>query len=847
MYKKIIFTVLLISPMLLFGQKTDASSGSTWTKTETKGTISGRIVDANNNKDIEYTNVSIFNVYKNKMVEGTITNKNGKFSFKEISVGKYKLSISFIGYQTQEIEFTTSNKSPNYKFKKITLIPSSKQIDEIEIKETKAIYENKIDKIVYNPGNDVNQSSDDATDVLRKAPLLSVDLDGNVSLRGSRNIKFLVNGKTSTFFASDAATALQMIPADQIKSVEVITSPGAKYDGEGDAGIVNIITKKKIIDGYKGTLSGSFGSRMNRQSLNLTIGKGRFGVAVNGGAHYSWPRIGETMYERVDWNLGGTNILTRNGETYSQWIGYRTGMDMFYDINAFQSITSSLSFGGRDKFNDDSTQIEYNGIDNSYNYKSLLKSTSVTSQVEFTTDYTKKFANNEDREFSMALQVSGEFEDDDTKITENNSIITNISDGSGLEKTFQLDYTHPFGGNKKKFNGSSSAEKMQQKSEGRGMHGRKGKGGSSTVSSNKLEVGLKYIDREKNFIYSTTEHNSFDQIISLIPLEDFNYNQKVASSYLSTQFKLPYNMGLVLGGRYEFTKIGGDWKNNSEEAFSNTYGNFLPNVVINKKISETNSIKLSLNRRISRPSSYYINPNVGRTDNKNIIIGNPYLSPSLSNQLEFGYTSFNKMYQGSYFVYLKQTTDVIEANITVEGDISTTSYHNIGENQKLGFNYYGSIMVGALNLRGGFNVFQYQSEDDRFGSIKAILYNYNVGGTLNLGNRFKLETWGWFSSPTQTLQGTTDNFSMMSFGVKKDFKNKRGSLGIRLIEPFNKYKNFTTQIEGENFTQYSNRQLTFRSIGVSFSYTFGKLNFRSKKTNSKINNNDQKSGGSNEQ
>ena len=195
--------------------------------------------------------MSLFSMYKNKMVEGTITNKNGKFSFKEISVGKYKLSISFIGYQTQEIEFTTSNKSPNYKFKKITLIPSSKQIDEIEIKETKAIYENKIDKIVYNPGNDVNQSSDDATDVLRKAPLLSVDLDGNVSLRGSKNIKFLVNGKTSTFFASDAATALQMIPADQIKSIEVITSPGAKYDGEGDAGIVNNKSKKKIIDGKR--------------------------------------------------------------------------------------------------------------------------------------------------------------------------------------------------------------------------------------------------------------------------------------------------------------------------------------------------------------------------------------------------------------------------------------------------------------------------------------------------------------------------------------------------------------------------------------------------------------------
>ena len=352
-------------------------------------------------------------------------------------------------------------------------------------------------------------------------------------------------------------------------------------------------------------------------------------------------------------------------------------------------------------------------------------------------------------------------------------------------------------------------------------------------------------------MYSTIDSifndNILNSINNITPEETFNYNQKVGSAYLSSQFKLPRDFGLILGGRYEFTKINGNWDNNSYIPFENSYGNFLPNVVINKKISETNSIKLSFNRRITRPSSYYINPNIGRTDNKNIIIGNPELNPSLSNQLEFGYTSFSKIYQGSYFVYLKRTTDVIESNISVQGDISTTSYLNIGENTKLGLNYYGSIMLGGVNLRGGFNVFEYSSEDTRFGNIRAILYNYNIGGTVDLGNRFKFETWGWFSSPTQTLQGTTDNFSMMSFGIKKDFKNKRGSLGIRLIEPFSKYKDFTTELEGSNFTQYSNRQLTFRSIGISFKYTFGKLNFKSKSMNSKINNNDLKEGGDNEQ
>lgn len=847
--KKILFTILLISPVLLTSQKVDGTSGATSNyKTEAKGNISGRVLDQNTNQYIEYTNVSIFNIDKNKMVEGTITDKKGKFSFEDVEVGKYKLSISFIGYETKEIEFETSNKNPNYKFKKISLNSSSKQIDEIEINETKAVYENKIDKIVYNPENDVNQSSDDATDVLRKAPLLSVDLDGNVSLRGSKKIKFLVNGKTSTFFASDAATALQMIPADEIKSVEVITSPGAKYDGEGDAGIVNIITKRKIIDGYKATLSGSVGSRVNRQSGNLTLGKGKFGVSARGGAHYSWPRIGETDYKRIDWDdivdndTIGLNTLLRNGETFSQWIGYKSGMEMYYDLSPFTTITSSLSFGGRDKFNDDSTQINYTG-DTSYNYKSIVNSTSVTNHVEWTTDYTKKFPENEERELSIAIQVSGDFEDEKTNVEENNVKIYNESDGNGSEKTFQLDYTHPFG---KKSNSTGSGEGKSKFKRSGGYysgHGKRGGSGGSSSSSNKIEMGVKYIDRTNQFDYFTKE----DEVYIISP-ETFNYRQRVASSYVSTQFQLPKKIGVVLGGRYELTDINGNWIDNSQNNFNGKpYGNFLPNVVLNKKISMTKSVKLSYNKRISRPSSYYINPNIGRTDNKNIIIGNPALKPAISDQIEFGYTSFSRMYQGSYYVYLKNTKDVIESNVSVEGDISTTTYYNIGENSKLGFNYYGAIMLDKFNLRGGFNIFQYSSEDDRFGSIKTILYNYNIGGTIDLGNRFKFETWGWFSSPTQTLQGTTDNFSMMSFGIKKDFKNQRGSLGIRLIEPFSKYKNFTTELSGDNFTQYSNRQLTFRSVGISFSYTFGKLNFKEKKVNSKIKNNDLMEGGSPDQ
>lgn len=253
-------------------------------------------------------------------------------------------------------------------------------------------------------------------------------------------------------------------------------------------------------------------------------------------------------------------------------------------------------------------------------------------------------------------------------------------------------------------------------------------------------------------------------------------------------------------------------------------------------------LKLSFSSRISRPSSQYINTNTSRENNKNIRIGNPDLIPSTSQQIEIGYNSFGRKYQGSYYIYYKESKNLIESFTTLRNDTSTTTYENIGESSRYGFNYYGSIKIDKLTFRGGFNVSLYEASDTRFSADgnEALLFNYNFGATLNLGNNWKAESWGFFRSRSQTLQGSSTSFSMMSFGVKKDFKNKRGSLGIRVIEPFLKdgYKIFSTDIEGANFTQNSESKVLFRSIGVSFKYTFGKLNFKDPTKRSNIRNND---------
>ena len=805
--KKILIFFLLL-PLISFGQRGGERGGvggsfSGFGKKNKssyfRGSISGKIVDSKTGQGLEYANISLTNAKWNKVIEGTISSNNGKFLMTGILTGDYILKINYIGYEKKEIEFKLTKKNPDVRLKDIQLNISSEMLSEITIEEEKPVYESKIDKIIYNAENDDNGANEDATDVLRKAPLLSVDFDGNVELRGSKNIKFLLNGKASSFLSGDLASALQMIPADEIKSVEIITSPGAKYDGEGEAGIVNIVTQKKIIDGYKASANSSIGTTSNKGGFNLTLGKGRFSLSSRGNIWFSWPREGTTTYKREDWNNNGdTNVLINNGLSESQWTGYGTGINMYYDINAYNSISSDINYRGRNFPSKNTTTINYNSNGTSiYSYDTYLESTNETNNISWNTDYTKTFEDNEERELSLSYQLGNRIKTNISDITDTTSL-KNINKENNFEHTAQIDYAHP-------------------------------------INDHLIEIGSKIIIRDQKMDYQTD--SEYEALI--FPNEIFNYIQTVNALYISSNFQLKNDYSLLLGSRYELTNIKGDWKNSTETPFDTTYHNILPNLTISKKLDAGKSIKLSYNTRISRPSSSYINTNTNITDNKNITIGNPNLSPSTTKQIELGYNSFGRKYQGSYYVYYKQSDDLIESFLNVEGETSITTYENIGSSSTYGLNYYGSIKFKNLTLRSGINLYSYQAEDNGL-TRSALLYSYNFGLSLKMKNNWKAEGFGFMRSPSQTLQGSSTSFSMMSFGVKKEFKNKRGSIGIRIVEPFAKNGNkvWTTELSGQNFNQTSVRTTPFTSIGISFKYTFGKLNFKSSNKKSKIRNDD---------
>ena len=788
------------------------------------GKIYGKIQDYNS-KNLQFANVSLLS--NDSILEGLITDEKGRFLFEDIQVGKYSLKINYVGYETKKINELSITKDVNViNLKNIKLELTINMLEGMNLVDEKPIYENKFEKIIYNVENDLSQNSLDGIDVLSQAPLLDVDIEGNVSLRGSQNIKFLLNGKESSFLkGNNVADVLKMIPSEQIKSVEVITSPTARYAGEGNAGIVNIITKQDRLEGFTAGLGTSTGTRVNRTNGNFSYGNNKFGISGRVGGRYGWPRKGKSTYFRETTGENGESlsVLESNGKTIGNWVGHNSSLDAYYEFNPQLNILSSLWYGGYRKTNE-----------GNYNYDSSIQgiydvfqeSLNTDTELEWTTDLVKTFLNNEERELRFAFQLGREFNNDESFTNQGFSTFQqtdsldydNLSDGLGREYTFQLDYIHPI---------SKSYE---------------------------IEFGGKFINRLREIDYSNTQEIFFvdeseeGNSNSISANSDiFNYDQSVWAGYLSSSMEFPKDISLIAGVRYEGTKISGQYQLSNQNIDKNTYHTFLPSFVLSKKLDFSKTLKLSYSKRLMRPSMTYINPNIVFTDSKNIKIGNPNLNPEITQQFEFGYSSFKPGFMTNYFIYYKKTDDIIEDFISISGDTSITNYFNIGTNNSFGFNFFGSIRIpNIMNIRGGGDIYTYNvsssqySVDNHNVDDVRLVFKWYLNSKIDLGKNYTFECRGWYRSPRQTIQGTIPSFSMFSFGLKKEFNNKRGSIGIGLIEPWNKYKSFETELSGNNFIQRSNNQILFRSVQLNFKYKFGKLKFDPIKGKSTINNNDLK-------
>ena len=783
--------------------------------------IIGFLLDSTDSKPVEFATLALINTKTNKPVDGTVADGVGKFTLNKVAVGSYKIVASFIGYDSKTIFVNVTEKNDDQDLGVIKLAQSSKMLSEVTVEGQRALIEERVDRTVYNAEKDASNRGGDATDVLKKVPMLSVDLDGNPSLRGSTSVKVLINNKPSTIMASSIADALRQIPADMIKTVEVITSPSARYDAEGSAGIINIVTKKNTLQGLTLSFDSSAGVRGSNLSLNGNFRNKNWGMSLGGFGRSEYNVNGKFESTQITTNNGlqTTNIQTAETRREGIFGNYQLGFD--WDINKFNSITASTRFGLRNGNNwQDGLQQIRNGITTSLRNTNSLDN---SANVDINVDYTHTFSKPQ-KEFSILSMYSRNNRANDfynlimnpkSTMSEIMSSIKNENTSYNEEATFQLDYQTPIAKNQM------------------------------------LEFGSKGIIRNVTSDYKSFLAGSsgiYTQVNSaILPSNVFDYNQYIYSSYGSYTLTTKNKWSIKTGLRYEYTDISASFlKKEGQNTVIPAYGVLVPSFNMSKTF-KSGTWRFSYNRRLQRPGIQNLNPNVNATNPLNISTGNPNLAPEFTNNYEVSYSKFIKQTYISTSFFVRNTTGAINQIREVFGDTVKTTSQNIGNEDAYGMNVNLNVNLSNKLMIGGGGDLSYlvlaNNVPDPLLNAKnqGLQTNFRIYGNYNMGNGWGAQIFSFYRVNQVQLQGSQGGFGIYSLSFKKDFKNKKGSVGFG-AENFFTPEGFVIRSETQTPIINSKSENTLRNMNfkINFSYRIGKMSFGPTKKKKSVNNDDTK-------
>ncbi|MFD2936576.1 TonB-dependent receptor domain-containing protein [Spirosoma flavum] len=786
------------------------------------GKLTGMLTDSTTTKPVPFATAALME--GTKLVTGTTTDGAGMFILPALPLGSYTLVLSFVGYRTKTLSVKLTTEQPSLQLGPILMATEGKTLGEVTVAGQKALVEDKGDRLVYNAEKDISNAGGTAADVLRKVPTLSVDLDGNVQMRGNGNIKVLINGKPSAMMARNLADALRQMPANVIKSIEVITSPGAKYDAEGSAGIINIITKKAL-QGFNGSATVTAGNFNRGLGTSLNLKKKKFGLSLSANGYQFRNRrenqsIRTTLMPGSDGPSQPLNILTQSSTADNTGTGGYGEMSADYDPDSTNHINFAANVWGGYYPNNSSVM---NRLTNPAGqelqaFRNNIQFSNPYGNGQLDLGYTKTFRK-PNQEFSVLTQVSrmpdNYFYDTDRYSTSElltyRQHSTNYS--RNKEYTFQSDYTHPFTIN-----------------------------GKRDTTNIKLEIGAKGILRDIGSEYRVTQ--SLDGQSALLPdssqSNDFNYTQRVYSGYTALRIDTKRKWSLNAGARFEHTNISGDFLT-TKTKLASQYNNLIPSITVSKSI-KTHTVKVSYTQRIQRPMVWYLNPWLNQSDPKNIQTGNPYLNPELSHATELSYSGSTKNgLSVNSALYWRLTNNAIEYLSTVDAaGISTTKPQNIAQRKAYGLNVnLTSQPTKSWSLNGGgdFRYVDLYSPSLNQGN-NGLVWNVNMNTSYKLPQNYTLQANGNFSSGWISLQGTSTGFYWHSISAKREFMNKQASLTLGLNNPFNRGVTQTSRQSAPTFESESRSYYIRRSVRLSFEWRFGQMSTGGGKKGKKISNDD---------
>ena len=767
------------------------------------GRLTGTITNGATGPAVAYASVALLTA-AGTPVSGGAAGADGRFVLAGLAPGTYTLRVSFLGYQdlTRVGVVVPAGGGP-VDLGRLPLTEAAQQLSEVVVTARQRLVEEKVDRTVYHAENDQTTRGGDAADVLRRVPLLSVDLEGNLSLRGNQNVKVLLNNKPSTIMANSVADGLRQIPADQIQTVEVITSPSAKYDAEGSGGIINIITKTNTLRGGQLSLDGSGGTRSGTLNLSGGYRTGRMGFALGGfgRAGYNTPGSFDNNQLTTNPATGAQTRTTQAATTRQHQLFGRYTLGWDYDLDARNSLAASLTYGTRnattyqDALATATTPPAGGGPTTSVrNVQTIDDSGTVDASLSFTHAYAT-----ERRELSVLALLS---RNDRRYNFTNDTYAASAADALGpagnenpsanQELTAQVDYQTPLG------------------------------------KTQLLEVGAKDIRRTVRSDYRYSGQLALSQADN-----SFHYNQNVAAAYAAYTVALSKRFTLKPGLRYEYTGISADYRTGPMGDIPG-YGVLVPGVSLLHKLANGNALRLAYNRRIQRPSLQFLNPNLQAANPLLQTLGNPLLRPEYTSNYELGYSTLLKQANLSFSAFARRTSGSIQSVRTPLGEAAypgavRITYENIGRENAYGGSAFGNLDVGQkLSLNAGvdayYAVLRNNVADPRYAARNAgLVVAGRFYGSYALPKNWGLQVFGFYRGQQVQLQGAQSSFAVYSFSLKHDFAQKKGSLGFGAENFFSPRNTIRSEIASPLLIQTSSTTQQLTSYKIYFSYRIGKL------------------------
>lgn len=767
--------------------------------TDEAPSISGKVVDASTGQPLEYATVGVYRAVDDELITGGITDEKGEFKL-AVDEGAYVIKVQFVTFQTTEVSVTVGKNNRNANLGTIEVSPSEKELDEVVVTGERTQMELSLDKKVYNVGKDLSSLGGSASDILGNLPSVTVDVEGNVELRGSSSVKVLIDGKPSGLVGLSSTDALRQLQGNMIERVEIITNPSARYDAEGMAGIINIVLKKDKGTGLNGSFQVNTGYPHNHgASANLNFRKKWINLFVNYGIDYrSAPGQGGGIQQFRFPDTTYTTELDRHHLRGGISNNVRFGSDFYLNDN--NTITTAFLYRYSDELNESELQFrDYDMVGNLGSYtRREDDETEGDENLEYSLNYTRTF-DREGHKLTADVQYQSNYEVEASDIVQYEGVTQETSAPGLFQKVrneegedrlmFQSDYVQPF------------------------------------AQKGKVEAGFRSTIRNVKNVYSADER--YDPADEYVPVEGFNtdfaYNEQVHAFYGIASNELD-RISWQLGLRSETTTINTEFQETSEKREWN-YTNFFPSAFLTYKLEGENQLQLSYSRRINRPRFRELNPFSSFTDNRNFRLGNPELQPEFTDSYEFGFLQNMNVSSIYYGVYYRHTTQLIQRVQFNTGPNETeTLPYNIGQSNAIGLEANVSHeFTDWYRVSGNFNFYRNQTTGNVGDTLDlgatAVTFTTRLSNNFKIKKLFDAQLNVNYRAPENMPQGRRLSVTVIDMGLSRDIWNNKGTLSFSVRDLLNsrKWRSVT-----ELPTLYSESEWQWRK-GPTFALT---LNYR---------------------